>query len=232
MKPKQYLDFETEIRADEGNGVKKLVGLIPYNRRSVEMWGEYEEIAPTAFAKTLADGRDVKALVAHDDAKVLGSTRSGTLRLTQTDGGLLTEVDLPNTTYANDAWEIVKRGDVRTMSFGFQPVKQSKRLDETTGKIVNTLDEVKLLEVSYMVAYPAYPDTQSTARNLQSLNFDRLAEALTTEELTEEHKRILEDAEKVIRSRLEPQTEPTTGAAQSTPAGDWLTALVEAAEKL
>lgn len=232
MKPKRFLNFDTEIRAEEGDGVKRLVGMIPYNRRSVEIWGEFEEIAPTAFAKTLADGRDVKALVAHDDAKVLGSTRSGTLRLTHTDEGLLAEVDLPNTTYANDAWEIVKRGDVRTMSFAFHPVKQSKQLDETIGKFINSLEEVKLLEVSYMVAYPAYPDTNSTARNLQQLNIDRLTEALTAEELTDENKRVLEDADRLIRSRLEPQTESTTGAAQSTPAGDWLTALVEAAEKL
>ncbi len=232
MKTKKYLDFETEIRADEGDGVKKLVGLIPYNRRSVEMWGEFEEIAPTAFAKTLADGRDVKALVAHDDSKVLGSTRSGTLRLTHTDQGLLAEVDLPNTTYANDAWEIVKRGDVRTMSFCFSPIKQSKRYDEETQKFVNVLEEVKLQEVSYMVTWAAYPDTASMARSVQGLNLDKLAEALDATEITEEYKRVLEDAEKIVRSKLEPQTKPTTEAAQSTSAGDFWSALMEAAQKI
>ena len=231
MNTKKFLNFETEVRADEGEGVKKLIGLIPYNRRSVEMWGEYEEIAPTAFAKTLADGRDVKALVAHDDTKVLGSTRSGTLKLTHTDQGLLAEVELPNTTYANDAWEIVRRGDVRTMSFGFSPVKQSKRYDEVTQKMVNVLEEVKLLEVSYMVANAAYPDTVSMARSAQGINFDKLAEALESDNPTEEHKRVLEDAEKIVRSKLEPQAKPTTGAAQSTPAGDFWTALYEAAQK-
>ena len=232
MKPKQYLNFDTEIRAEEGDGVKRLIGLIPYNRRSVEVWGEYEEIAPTAFAKTLADGRDVKALVAHDDSKVLGSTRSGTLRLTSTDEGLLAEVDLPNTTYANDAWEIVKRGDVRTMSFGFQPVKQSKRYDEVTQKMVNVLEEVKLQEVSYMVAYAAYPDTVSMARSVQGINLDKFAEAIKAETPTEEHKRVLEDVEKIVRSKLEPQAKSTTEAAQSTSAGDYWVALMEAAQKM
>lgn len=231
MKSKKYLDFETEVRADEDAGVKRLIGLIPYNRRSVEMWGEFEEIAPTAFAKTLADGKDVKALVAHDDTKVLGSTKSGTLRLTSTEEGLLAEVDLPNTTYANDAWEIVRRGDVRTMSFGFSPVKQSKRYDEETQKIVNVLEEVKLQEVSYMVTWAAYPDTASLARSVQGISLDMLVEALEAGEITEEHKRVLEDAEKIVRSKLEPQAKPTTGAAQSTSAGDFWAALMEAAQK-
>lgn len=232
MKSKKYLDFETEVRADEDAGVKRLIGLIPYNRRSVEMWGEFEEIAPTAFAKTLADGKDVKALVAHDDTKVLGSTKSGTLRLTSTEEGLLAEVDLPNTTYANDAWEIVRRGDVRTMSFCFSPVKQSKRYDEETQKIVNVLEEVKLQEVSYMVTWAAYPDTASLARSVQGISLDMLVEALEAGEITEEHKRVLEDAEKIVRSKLEPQTKPTTEAAQSTSAGDFWSALMEAAQKI
>jgi phage head maturation protease len=38
--------------------------------------------------------------------------RAGTLRISTDKRGLFYEVDLPNTTYANDLAELMKRGDV------------------------------------------------------------------------------------------------------------------------
>ena len=114
---------EITIREATESEPRKLVGLIPYNKPSVDM-GFIEIVTPTAFDKTLSDRADVKALVSHDSSKVLGSVKAGTLRLTSTDNGLLAEVDLPNTTFANDVWETVRRGDVTTMSFGFYPINE------------------------------------------------------------------------------------------------------------
>lgn len=144
----------------ENNGERWIVGLIPYNSRSENLcpWndsGEYEIIDSTAFNKTLADGAEVRALFSHDDQKVLGSTKSGSLILEQSDEGLICRCKVPNTTWGNDCWEIVSRGDVTTMSFGFI------KYDTYNEGNITHLRSVKLLEVSFAVANPAYPETQS-----------------------------------------------------------------------
>jgi HK97 family phage prohead protease len=149
------------------------------------MWGTTEIIDKTAFRKTLADKTNVKALFNHDDSKVLGTTDNGTLELENSEDGLLCRCELPNTSYANDLFEIVKRGDVKTMSFGFLPVKWE---DSENGKL-RTLKEVKLDEVSYCVSYPAYPETNSVIRKIfmkRNIDINNLSSILEKEELTEE----------------------------------------------
>ena len=126
--------------------------------------GHYEALARTAFDETLAAGTDVKALVNHNPSLVLGSTKGKTLRLEVDDTGLAFEVDLPNTTYANDLRELVSRNDVTAMSFGFLP-----GLDEwgraPDGKQVRTHTSVRqLLDVS-PVAFPAYEGTDVSLRS-------------------------------------------------------------------
>lgn len=143
------------LDTDENEKKRIIRGIIPFNSKSVNMGGMYEVISPTAFNKTLSDGAEVRALVNHDESKVLGSTKSGTLQLRVNEIGLEAEVDIPRTTYGNDVWEVIKRGDVTTLSFGFIPVKH-----QDAGNI-RTLNEVKLLEVSYAVPYAAYPTTSS-----------------------------------------------------------------------
>ncbi len=226
------LDINAEVRAEEGDGVKRLRGVIPYNTLSVELWGEYEVIAPTAFNKTLKDGTIVHALVAHDDRLILGSTRNGTLRLASGEDGLHTEIDLPDTTYAKDAWEIIRRGDVTTMSFGFYPVKVREDWDAERQKKINYLEEVRLIEVSFLVMFPAYPDTTSLARSMRGIDMEKFAEAFEADRPTHEQTDLLREVGEIIGSRIEPQPASTTEAAQSTSAGDFLAALVEAARNL
>ena len=144
-----------DYSAEEKNGKKYITGILPYNKRSVDM-GFYEVISPTAFNKTLADKSNVRALVNHDTSKVLGSTKSGTLELRNSPEGLVCTVEVPNTSYGNDLFEVVSRGDCNNMSFRFMPVKY-----EDKGG-VRTLKEIMCDEVSFGVMDPAYPDTDST----------------------------------------------------------------------
>ncbi|MDR1876131.1 MAG: HK97 family phage prohead protease, partial [Flavobacteriaceae bacterium] len=171
MKKKQNITFKNlELRAQETEGKKYIEGIIPYNSRSVPMWGVTEIIDRTAFNKTLKDKNEVRALWNHDDSHILGNTKSGTLALENTDDGLVCRCELPNTTYANDLFEIIERGDVKTMSFGFNPVKWS---DSENGKL-RTLKEVALQEVSYGVTFAAYPETNSKTimRGFMKRNID------------------------------------------------------------
>lgn len=127
--------------------------------------GDYfiERIAPGAFDKAVADG-DVRALVNHDTGRVIGRTRSGTLRLATDSRGLKVEIDVPDTADGRDLLTLVERGDISGMSFGFRVTKQE--WDETGDMPVRTIQEVELFEVS-AVAFPAYDDTSLAKRSLE-----------------------------------------------------------------
>ena len=120
---------------------------------SVDLGGYVETIAPGAFSRSLATGKDIKMLLDHDSGLILGSTAAGTLRLWEDKTGLAFEVDAgTDRTYAADAVRTVDRGDLRGMSFGFY-VKQD---DWRDGKqLERTLREVDLFEIS-AVGFPAY----------------------------------------------------------------------------
>ena len=184
---------DIEIRSANEEGKKFVEGIIPYNSKSVPIWGTTEIIDKTAFNKTLADKSEVRALWNHDDNKVLGSTKSSTLKLENQDMGLICRCELPNTSYANDLFEIINRGDVKTMSFGFTPIKW---IDDNSGKL-RTLKEVQLHEVSFGVVHAAYKETSSQTylRGLEKNNIDieKLNEVLEKNELIDKDKQAIKE---------------------------------------
>jgi len=121
-----------------------------------------ERIAPGAFKRSLRAKNDIKLLWNHDSSMVLGSTRAGTLRLSEDELGLRVEADLPSTSFGLDAKISIQRGDVTGFSFGFTvpPNGDTWNADGTE----RTLKSVRLLEVSTGVAFPAYPSTNGTAQ--------------------------------------------------------------------
>lgn len=214
--------IESELKAEQTDGKRKLFGFIPYNKRSVDMYGFYEEIAPGAFKKSISE-RNVVALVNHDATKVLGSLGAGTLRFDDRDDGLYIEVDLPDTTYARDAYEVIARGDIKTMSFGFQPIITETRSEAGVDDIV-TLKEVKLFEVSFMVAFPAYEDTTSVAvtrstistiKQVRGIDLGEAITVLSKPELTVEDKGKLAAVVRAITTILEPGNQEPQAQAQA-----------------
>jgi HK97 family phage prohead protease len=163
---------------------KMIVGLIPYNSKSVSLGGFYEIISPGAFRETMQKGADVKALFAHDIARPLGRVKNGSLLLKDTSQGLECTVMLPQTSYAEDLYQLIKRGDVNTMSFGFNQAKT--REESKGGEIISYLVNVNLLEVSFGVVFPAYEDTTSQAR-IKPGSYARYVSSLATEELIRLH---------------------------------------------
>ncbi|MDR1301544.1 MAG: HK97 family phage prohead protease [Treponema sp.] len=180
------------LRSVDNEGKKSIEGLIPYNSPSVPIFGVTEIIDKTAFKKVLAEKSEIRALWNHNDSFVLGNTRTGTLILEDTEEGLLCRCVLPKTSYADDLYEIVSRGDVTTMSFGFYP-----REWEDNGKI-RTLKEVVLDEVSFGVTFPAYPATTSEAQTRsnnkrqklfkRSIDVEGIDELLAKETLSDDDK--------------------------------------------
>jgi HK97 family phage prohead protease len=224
MKRAKNLTFKNiEIRGSEQDGGERFVeGLIPYDSKSVPMWGVTEIIARTAFNKTLADKAEVRALVSHDDGKILGSTKSGTLELENSDKGLVCRCRLPDTSYARDLFEVVRRGDVTTMSFGFIPVKW----DDDAKKKTRTVREAALKEISFGVAFPAYPETNSnTFVRKINMDLEKLNALLEKEELTEaelkELQSVVEELNSVIAKHTpkEDGEEETEAAEREQPGG-------------
>lgn len=119
-----------------------------------------ETIAPGAVSASLAGGRDILALVDHDPAKVLGRTRSGTLKLSEDSRGLAFTIDLPDTGAARDVLALVERGDAGGMSFGFTVPSGG---DERSGNR-RTLRSIVLHEISVVTSFPAYAATTVEAR--------------------------------------------------------------------
>jgi HK97 family phage prohead protease len=133
-----------------------------FNSWSEDLGGFREQVAPGAFTKALVTD-DVRALVNHNPDMVLGRNRSGTLTLTEDERGLHFDVVAPDTQWARDLRESVKRGDINQCSFGFLCLRDDWRTAD--GKDERTLLECRLFDVS-IVTYPAYESTQASARDI------------------------------------------------------------------
>ena len=152
---REQREFRMEGTEHNGNTIRGYAAV--YNSDSEWMGGFYEQIERGAFDDVLND--DVRAYFNHDENLLLGRVSSGTLRIGTDARGLFYEVDLPNTTYANDLVELMKRGDVNQSSFAF--LIDADRWEQRGGKTYRIIEKVsRLLDVS-PVAQPAYPDATS-----------------------------------------------------------------------
>jgi HK97 family phage prohead protease len=220
MKEKRNIAFKRiALRSTEKEGKKSIEGLIPYDSESIPIWGTIEVIAPGAFKKTLEAKTEVRALWNHNDSQVLGSTKSGTLELEDTPEGLLCRCELPKTSYADDLFEIVSRGDVTTMSFGFYPVIW----EYCDSSKVRRLQEIVLEEVSFGVTYPAYPETTSQTHirsqhrlMKRSIDVEAINTLLDKETLSDadktQIKELIESLQGLIGASTEPSGSPQTAS--------------------
>ena len=152
---KEQREFRMENAEYEGNTIRGYAAV--YNSDSEWMGGFYEQIEAGAFDSVLEN--DVRAYFNHDENLLLGRVSSGTLRIGTDKRGLFYEVDLPNTSYANDLVELMKRGDVNQSSFAF--LIEKDRWEQRDGITYRIIEKVsRLLDVS-PVSQPAYPDSTS-----------------------------------------------------------------------
>jgi len=177
-----------------------------------------ERIAPGAFKRSLDARNDIKLLWNHDSGTVLGSTRAGTMKLYEDDRGLRVNANFPNTSAGRDAAELLRRGDVDSMSFGFSVPSGGDEWSSDGAE--RTLKSVRLHEVS-IVAFPAYSSTAGTTsvRGLDKvaeradIDPDALADAITKleegKELSEDEGRLLTQA--VVSSTEKPEEPETIG---------------------
>lgn len=131
-----------------------------FNELSEEFFGFREKVLPGAFADSIGVD-DVRMLFNHDPNYVLARNKAGTLKLREDTKGLYFEATPPNTQWAKDLLESVKRGDISQNSFGFIVPDDGFEYDSKSK--IRSLKKARLLDVS-IVTYPAYPQTSVSVR--------------------------------------------------------------------
>ncbi len=127
----------------------------------------YETFERSAFDEVLArPDTDVRAFGGHNHDHLLGRQSSKTLDLWSDGHGLVFDIDLPDTSYANDLQTLVERGDIDGASFGFVP-GEDRLTTAPDGLSLRSHTNVKeLVEVS-IVAIPAYGESSVSLRAAQ-----------------------------------------------------------------
>lgn len=146
--------FVAELRSElDGN---TLYGHAAVFGQMAKLPRHYEALAPTAFDRVIdSSDTDVRALIDHDPSKLLGRQSAGTLRLKVDGEGLAFEVDLPDTTYANDLRTLLRRGDLTGASFGFVPGEDNWSRGPGGVELRTHTSVKRLVDVS-AVTFPAY----------------------------------------------------------------------------
>ena len=129
---------------------------LPFDTLSVDLGGFKEKIDKNAL-----DGVDlsnVHLLYQHNPKDVLASSKSGTLSLRSSDKGLYFTATMPDTTLGKDTFELLKRGDIQDMSFGFQVEKDEWNI--TTSPPTRTIKQIRLVKEISIVTRGAYSNTK------------------------------------------------------------------------
>jgi HK97 family phage prohead protease len=164
-----------EIRAAE-DGRQIITGYAAkFGVQSEDLGGFVEVIDKHFFDSVLGD--DVRALINHDANLVLGRTEAKTCRLSIDAVGLRYEIDPPNTSYANDLAESLRRGDISQSSFAFRVDYENDGdtwiYDSGKDLYIRTLIKCKRLYDVSPVTYPAY---QQTEADVSQRSLDKLGE--------------------------------------------------------
>lgn len=206
MKTKEIRSIKLDnVSAQEDGDIRYIYGKIPYNTKSQKMYIGYsncrfEKLDRNVFHKTLGDKSNVFANYSHDQSKILGSTKSNTLELEDKEDGLYIRCKVPNTSWGNDTWEIISRGDVTTMSFEFIPYDW---VDDEVEDTV-TLRSAKLEAVAFCVAEPAYLETDSYASfRKRNIDLEKLSEAIDEGKVTEDVKKLAKTLNDLIAKEEE-----------------------------
>jgi uncharacterized protein len=162
MSFKELRHLTCEIRAASDSRILRGHAVV-WDTLSQDLGGFKERFKRGAFSDFLSNGGDARALWNHEDWMILGRQSAGTLRLIEDDIGLAFEIDVPNTSYGNDALESIRRGDVNQMSFGFSLSTGGESLTIEKGTRIREVNKAYLYEVS-PVTFPAYESSTVTSR--------------------------------------------------------------------
>lgn len=132
-----------------------------------------EIIKPSAITKELIERSDVKALLEHDNKRMLARSFNGkgTLHLEVDEIGLKYRFIAPNTSDGDYAVEMISRGDIFGSSFAYtsdeeHDIKYSRDKD---GYAVRTVEKFSGIYDVSPVSDPAYFQTSVSVRAIQDV---------------------------------------------------------------
>ena len=137
-----------------------------FNQPSLEIFpfapGWREVIRPGAFNAAIKSN-DVRALINHNDDRLIGRVSNRTLMLEEDEIGLKVRIYPPETSDARDLLTLIRGKYISQMSFGFTVAEDGEELDRD-----NKLRAIKTIGTLYDVSpvtQPAYPTTDVGLRS-------------------------------------------------------------------
>ena len=167
----RYIETKIEYRAHvapKDGSIGMISGYAAiFDSFSQDLGGFREKIRHGTFKRAVDEPQDVRGLADHEPARILGRTKSGTMRIWEDDIGLAYEISVPDTQAGRDIITSISRGDVSGSSFSFDVVDDDWGTDDD-GEI-RELRDVDLFDVG-PVAFPAYlaTVTEATRRSLRN----------------------------------------------------------------
>lgn len=129
-----------------------------------------EEVRHGAFRKVLASGANVPLCVDHDTSRLLGTTKSGRVRLTEEPKGLRVQANLADTDVSRRVKALVDSGDMTGMSYAFVAGTGNTEWTRRNGKAHRALKGFKRLLDVCTTWDPAYAETEAHFRSLAMAN--------------------------------------------------------------
>lgn len=170
------------FQVDADDDVKRLKGYMIRWADQYDLPWMSLKFDPKAFDKYFADGGETKMLLDHRDGQVISSTAGGGVKkLKANNEGMPFEATLNNTTYANDAYEMVSNGDMDGVSMGV--LIGRREYADGAGKDGNdlvTVLEAELREFS-VVSWPAFKDTDVSSYGDKESSVIRLNDGIVTQ---------------------------------------------------
>jgi HK97 family phage prohead protease len=157
--------LQSDVSVETGVAPKISGYCAVFGKKSEDLGNFREIIDPCAFDDCLATNPDIVGLFNHSNDMVLGRTTSGTMKMTKDSTGLKYEIDPPDTSYAKDLMVSMKRGDVKSSSFGFFCLSDRWSVDPKTNENIRTVLKADIFDAS-VVTSPAYTDASSQVRSL------------------------------------------------------------------
>lgn len=186
-----FTDGEIEIR-DSGEGpdaytVKGHAAV--FNRKSLDLGGFQEIIAPGAFDNVLDRNPHVLLLWDHDTRYQLASTKTNRLELRIDPRGLYFWARVVgSTSHARDLRYLMDAGEVDQASFAFTVARDTWEI-KNEGKdketVLRTIEEVAELFDVTVTAMGAYPQTDTSVVRAYALNYAADTGRLDTDEARE-----------------------------------------------
>jgi len=193
-------DFQIVKRSGDDDGYKIKGTPVVYNREVVLYETQHyriTEVIESGAARDALLRAEQVLLWNHDSSKPMAARKNNTLTVREDVNGVYIEADISGTVWGRDGYEAINSGLVDKMSFGFyigedgyteeRFVENGKRCCKRSIKKID-----RIVDFS-PVTYPAYPDTDVQARDVESIQKEFEAdEALKAKQREEAESKISE----------------------------------------